>query len=85
MPSFKEMLCENIYGGHALQAGDIMQLGYDPHVMSWLFVISCFRCGKMSLVDRPTLDSIIFKNKSNPSIHIDDVQEDVDNKDKDDE
>lgn len=65
MSSFKEMLCVNIHGGHSIQGDGIIQLGYDPNALCWLFIIICSRCSKTSIVDRQTLDNMLFKDKHN--------------------
>lgn len=63
MASFREMLCEKVYGGHALTNDRIVQLGYSTESFQWEFIITCWRCGKSSVINRIQLDEIIIKKE----------------------
>lgn len=68
MAQFKEMLCEQIHGGHDIDRNKIIQLGYSAESTTWLFCITCSRCGKVSVIIRQLLDDILYgqSDKRNP-------------------
>ena len=63
MASFRELLCEKLYGGHALTHDKIVQLGYSTESFQWEFIITCYRCNKSSVINRIQLDEIIIKKE----------------------
>ena len=68
MAPFKEMLCEQVYGGHIIDRSSIVQLGYSTEALTWLFCVTCSRCGKISVIIRQLLDDILYgqSDKRNP-------------------
>lgn len=61
MASFRELLCEKIHGSHLVDQQGVIQLGYSTESFQWEFIITCGRCGKSSVMNRSTLDEILFK------------------------
>lgn len=63
MMPFKQMICEFLYGNHLLGKGSVFQLGYDSDTCQWIYIVYCVRCGKMSIMDRRKLDTMMFKQE----------------------
>lgn len=67
MNFLKELICIHIYKGHQHSQGSVFSFGYNAISGTTEYLVICTRCNKTSLIDRMTLDKIIYHKNNGQS------------------